>query len=521
LRRAQSVLGIEGFSKLLIGQGVSGFGDWMATIAFMALANELTRSPAAVGGILLLRILPGAIGGPLGARVARRWGVRRTMLASDLIRALMVALVPLVAALWWIYMWAFLLEMVGLIFLPARDASIPELVKGTKQQTIKADSLILATSYGSIPVAAGAFALLAAILPVAGSGSIAGPAYVAVFWADALTYLVSFEAIRRIRELRAVGAVSLTKSTGADSSEPFLAAFRIPLVRAVMIPTFAVVIGLGALFSSGLVFAHEVLRATDAEFGALIALFGLGAFIGLGALQLRRHDGVADIRKGVTLVGLTVLLISTAVALPLAYLAAVGFGAGAAYVFIAAMTILQTRLEGYERVLAFSAFHVVIRIGLGLGAVGAGAVGALLDHATLPLAVEPSRLVLLCSALLVLASTAAVREERHAKTGVALHNLEANTGAPIGVPLEPKGSSHRAKRAAVGGGARLESSNGAAPAAEPVFEPGQVNSQAAPTKVLAAVEIGPCDGEGPVDVISRVIRLDSEDVTDEAPCVGV
>ena len=39
---------------------VSALGDWMGTVAFMALALELTGSPTAVGGILTLRLLPAA-----------------------------------------------------------------------------------------------------------------------------------------------------------------------------------------------------------------------------------------------------------------------------------------------------------------------------------------------------------------------------------------------------------------------------------------------------------------------------
>ena len=63
----------DGYRTLLVGQAVSSLGDWMGTVAFMALALEASGSSAAVGGILALRLLPGAIGGPLAARAASRW----------------------------------------------------------------------------------------------------------------------------------------------------------------------------------------------------------------------------------------------------------------------------------------------------------------------------------------------------------------------------------------------------------------------------------------------------------------
>src|SRR5207237_775868 len=101
-------------------------GDWMGTIALMVLVSQETGSSTAVGGILVLRLIPAAVAGPLAARLAQRWDRRRTMLTMDLVRAGIVAVVPLVSALWWAYLWAFMLELASLAFLPARDASIPE-----------------------------------------------------------------------------------------------------------------------------------------------------------------------------------------------------------------------------------------------------------------------------------------------------------------------------------------------------------------------------------------------------------
>ena len=70
------------------------------------------------------------------------------------------------------------------------------------------------------------------------------------------------------------------------------------------------------------------------------------------------------------------------------------------------MSALQAQIpREEERVLAFSAFHVVIRIGLGAAALGAGAIGDGLNGAGLP----GTRSVLLASGLLVLASAATVR----------------------------------------------------------------------------------------------------------------
>lgn len=74
------------FRRLIIGQAISSFGDWMGTLALMYFVLEISGSTTAVGGVLVLRLLPSALGAPLAARVVTRWRRRSVMLTSDLIR---------------------------------------------------------------------------------------------------------------------------------------------------------------------------------------------------------------------------------------------------------------------------------------------------------------------------------------------------------------------------------------------------------------------------------------------------
>jgi len=395
-----SIVRRRGFRDLLIGQAVSGLGDWMGTVAFMALALELTGSPLAVGGILTLRLLPAAVGGPLAARAVKHWDRRRTMLAMDALRVGIVAAVPFIRAIWWVYTCAFVLEVASLVFLPARDASIPDLVE--EEDLPVANGLILGSSYGTIPLGAALFAAVAA-LPVA---DLFDRPLALVFWIDAATFVVSLAFIARLTMLATDG----TEAPPEDVR--FLEAFRIPLVRAVMPAAAAVALGLGALFSLGIVFVRDVLGASDTEFGVLIALFGVGALFGLLALQLRRgRDPLQETRLGVLAIGCIVAAFSLAGSVWMAYIGATAFGAAAAYSLSSGMGALQSRLDGHQRILAFAAFHVVIRIGLSLAAIGAGLAGDLLGDVRWPWIgeLEPSRVVLLCSGVLVVLSAALVR----------------------------------------------------------------------------------------------------------------
>jgi MFS family permease len=382
------------FRDLLVGQAVSSLGDWMGTVALMALVLELTDSATAVGGVLVLRLAPTVFAGPLAARLTKRWSRRRTMLAMDAIRVPAVAILPWVTHLWWIYIWAFVVELAGMVFLPARDASIPDLVEDEDDLAV-ANGLVLGTSYGMIPFGAGLFALVSALT---GNASTVEAARV-IFLVDALTFVVSYLAITRLPELGiAAGEADATGGRFRD-------ALRLPLVRRLAPVAAVVAFGLGALFSIGIVWVNDVLNASDTEFGLLVACFGVGAAGGLLILrQIERRD-LALIRTLLILLGGVVATMSQAPAIGLALLGALGFGGLCAMVLATSMELLQEHLGDRDRLLGFAVFHVVIRAGLALAAIGAGIASDVLDRVSWPLLgrLESSQVVLLSSGLLVVA----------------------------------------------------------------------------------------------------------------------
>ena len=400
------------FRRLLVGQGASALGDWMGTFALMALVDHLSDSAAAVGGILAFRLIPAALGGTLAAKLVSRWDRRRTMITMDLLRAGMIAVVPFVQELWWVYLWAFALEAPSVVFLASRDSSIPDLVD--EPDLPLANAAMMGSSYGNIPIGAGLFAAFAA-LPF-DDGWLGSHPYALVFWIDAVTFGVSAFFIARALgglqgrepsprtdpESTAIGDgdISISPSRLRD-------AWSVPLVRRILPATAAAAVGLGALFSLGIKLVQEELEASDIEYGVLIVLFGAGAGIGLALTHKSRHvDLLVLTRRGALVMGALVALMSQSPTVWLTFLGAAGFGAGATVALTSGMSALQARIpQEEERVLAFSAFHVVIRIGLGAAALGAGAIGDGLNGAGLP----GTRSVLLASGLLVLASAATVR----------------------------------------------------------------------------------------------------------------
>jgi hypothetical protein len=68
--------------------------------------------------------------------------------------------------------------------------------------------------------------------------------------------------------------------------------------------------------------------------------------------------------------GVVLAFMSLASGIVLAYLAAVPFGAAAASALIASVTYLQEALAGERRVLGVAVFHLALRIGMSVAAIG-------------------------------------------------------------------------------------------------------------------------------------------------------
>ena len=421
----KELLRLRDFRRLLIGQAISLLGDWTGTLALMYFVLELSGSTTAVGGILVLRLLPSAVGGPLAAQVVSRWNRRRVMLTSDLIRAGMAIVLPVLPWLGWVYFWAFAIEVVGLVFLPARDAAIPMLIGGRDEDQSDAKTLALAngvtmgTSYGMIPVGAGLFGLILLLSRSAGWGG--QWQYVMVFWLNALSYLASYAAVRTIPDLgprpsettaaAGPGMDKPDRTGGADTG--LLAALRIPVVRAVLPATAVVALGLGALFSLGVVFVRDVLHAGPVGFGALVALFGVGAAAGLG-LQARTGGGrslLGTIRLSTAAQGTVIATMGAIASTAWAFLGAVLFGAATTIALVCGITYLQQNLSGVRRNLGLTAFHACLRFALALAALAAGAAADLLDRVDLGVlgSMAPAQAVLTGSGLVVVGGSLLVR----------------------------------------------------------------------------------------------------------------
>src|SRR5512145_3373196 len=110
----REVLALKPMRRLWLAQIVSVFGDFLAIFAVLSYVSfDLKASAAQVTFISISFMIPFAVIGPVSGVFVDRWNVKRTMIASDLIRAGLALALVFAGSLGQIYVILFLLSAVS------------------------------------------------------------------------------------------------------------------------------------------------------------------------------------------------------------------------------------------------------------------------------------------------------------------------------------------------------------------------------------------------------------------------
>jgi MFS family permease len=136
-----------------MGQVVSEVGDHFNSIAVFSLALHLTGSGLAVGGVMMARMLPAIVAGPIAGVVLDRFDRRKIMLASDLVRsvfALLFILIPIYRQLWLLYVLSGALMFASPFFTAGRSSILPRIT--TPDELHTANALTQTTSWLTLSI---------------------------------------------------------------------------------------------------------------------------------------------------------------------------------------------------------------------------------------------------------------------------------------------------------------------------------------------------------------------------------
>jgi MFS family permease len=165
------------FRHLFAAQIVALVGTGLATVALGLLAWQLAgdNAGAVLGAALAIKMVAYVTLAPVAAAIAERLPRRAFLVALDLIRAGVIAVLPFVDQVWQVYVLIFFLQAASAGFTPAFQAVIPDVLRDEDDYTNALSLLRLAEDLEQLASPMLAAALLTVVsFPVLFLGTVVG-----------------------------------------------------------------------------------------------------------------------------------------------------------------------------------------------------------------------------------------------------------------------------------------------------------------------------------------------------------
>ncbi|MGZ8422819.1 MAG: MFS transporter, partial [Nitrospira sp.] len=377
------------FSLLWTGQLVETIGNSLTSIAASIYVYRQTGSALSVGLMLMATAAPSLLVGLFAGVFVDRYDRRKIMIAADVLRAILVALIPVLVPLSvvWLYIIVMLVSAISQFFDPAHESILPEVA--TDEELSAANSLIAISSFGSTAVGFAAAGLIASAANLNWA-----------FYINAVTFLFSAICVYLIR----IKPIEAEEETSAAVVIQNLRAgvrqlLETPVLRSLFSVQVVVLISFGLSNTLLLPFALTVLNATEFEYGLQEGLTSIGFVVGslLMAKAFDRLHAGAWLAISFLGMGLIGVIYSSLQSVPLAIALITFSGFFNAPSSIARRVIVQRNTPPEMRGRVSSAFFVARDV---LFLIGMGAAG-LADYMDV-------RLLYLISALMLVAAGAAL-----------------------------------------------------------------------------------------------------------------
>jgi dTMP kinase len=359
---------------------VASFGDWIGTLATALFASQQVTGSVAQGTAfsttIAIRLLPALLLGPLAGVMADRFDRRLTMVICDILRFVVYGSIPVVAlfsdsggvTVTWAVIATFLGETITLMWIPAKEAAVPNLIPKARLEV--SNQLTLITTYGITPIlAALALAALDGVVrgPIGGLPDWAEPVQLAL-WINALSRAATAAVVYfGIKEISEGHRERQERNAETSMFRQFVEGWKYiggtPFVRGLVLGIFGAFAGAGIVIGTARFFTAS-LGAGDAAFYLLFAtlFIGLAIGIGLGPMVVKELSRRRWFGMSIVLASGAVGFLSVAFHLSMALFGALFVGAGAGMAFLAGVTLLGGQVNDEVRGRVFAVVQIGARL---------------------------------------------------------------------------------------------------------------------------------------------------------------
>lgn len=276
------------YLTFLIGQLLSRVGDSLYELAIPLISYELTKSALIMGSMYAISVLPIVMFGPIIGVLVDRLPRKKLMMSADLMRAVLVALIPTLHCLgalriWHLYVISFLLTGLTLLFDVALVAAIPHMTGGKHQLTRANAAEKLVNQIASLggPILAG--------ISIAAFGGFYA------LWLDVFSFTATFLAILRVRSLEMKVISTTMDSVFNDMREGLHWLINDKLNITISLQAMVGNFGYSAAFGVLMYYLLNTLKLNPKQSSINYAMLGAGGIIGtliVVPLEKRLRRGV-------------------------------------------------------------------------------------------------------------------------------------------------------------------------------------------------------------------------------------
>ena len=348
----------------------SSLGDWTGFVALQALVSSLYASNPrfalfGLGGVMMARLLPSLLIGPVSGVLADRYDRKRLMVVVDLCRGTLFVFVAFSRSITTLFALTFAVECLSLLYLAAKDSTLPRIVN--KRDLTQANQLNLLLAYGTLPAGAVIVTIITTVL--VRNGFDAQQATTGALLVDAATFFVGAFFMSRLRIPQRQDAARAQQDRPGVVDElregiRFISGY--PILRSLIVGVVGVFFGAGVVVAVGPEFVRSSLGRPATEWSRLVSVVGAGLIAGimLAPLATKKISMERLFPLGLAATGVIGAALSFLPSFPPALVLGALLGAMAGLSFVLGYTLIQEHTTDDIRARTFAAFYTSTRIAL-------------------------------------------------------------------------------------------------------------------------------------------------------------
>lgn len=268
-----------GFRRLFTAQVISLVGSGLSTVALTLLAFDIAGSNAALvlGSALAIKMVAYVVFAPVAGGLAHRFRRRQLLVVLNLLRAAIIVCLPLVDAVWQIYLLIFLLNLFAAGFTPVFAATVPDILpdEGSYTRALSMSRL--------------AYDLESLLSPMLAAVALLYLSYSGLFVLNAVAFVLA-AALVGSASLPVAQAVARQGRIWDEISFGVRAYLKTPRLRGLLALYLGVAAASAMVIVNTVVYVREALAGSESDVALALAAAGFGSMLAaLGLPRLLRH----------------------------------------------------------------------------------------------------------------------------------------------------------------------------------------------------------------------------------------